>query len=308
MTDFAVLGFTLEDMWRSAKQPVEQTVEPVDPLDSRFRSFGARAFLVHNVLSEPECSFIISQLSTGLEPFSSAGSEYRRCDRLSVRAPAISELIWSRLSGVRDMLRVHMREDGGQSSEGSEAFGTCPDEIRLPYGKEGIWRPKQLNEVLRFCRYVPGGFFRAHCDSGLEVDSDEESLYTVMVYLDTDFEGGATRFLEPDTPLGDTIKSNAPASQVISTVRAPVGSCIVFYMPGFLHEGEELVSGVKHILRTDMLFQRDADSKPERTEKEEDAWRHLGIAQRAEAEKEFDKAIVHYKAAFKLEPRLEKLA
>jgi len=230
------------------------------------------------------------------------------CDRLSVRAPALSELMWSRLANVRDLLRVHMREDGGQSPEGAEAVGTCPAEIRLPYGKEGVWRPKHLNEVLRFCRYTPGGFFRAHCDSGLQVSSEEESLYTVMVYLDNGFDGGATRFLEPDTPLGDTIKSNAPDSQVISTVRAPVGSCIVFYMPGLLHEGEELISGVKHILRTDMLFERDASSKPQRSEKEEQAWQELAMAQRAEADREFDQAIIHYKRAFKLEPRLEKLA
>src|SRR3954447_6599607 len=56
------------------------------------------------------------------------------------------------------------------------------------------WTPIGLNERLRLYRYDVGQLFDWHLDGCFERQAGERSFFTVMIYLNDDFDGGATSF------------------------------------------------------------------------------------------------------------------
>ena len=52
--------------------------------------------------------------------------------------------------------------------------------------------PIGLNERFRFYRYSPGQYFKPHLDGAYYRSDTERSLWTVLVYLNGDMEGGET--------------------------------------------------------------------------------------------------------------------
>lgn len=133
------------------------------------------------------------------------------------------------------------------------------------------------------------------------------SLFTCMFYLDGGLEGGATRFLKFDSALNqETSLLPAPEDQIVATVQPEPGLCLLFFQPGLLHEGEDLKHGVKHILRTDVMFRREPGTGPQRTQQEQEAWSLAKQAEVAEAAGECDRACQLYRRAFKLDPKLER--
>lgn len=48
---------------------------------------------------------------------------------------------------------------------------------------EGLWLPYGLNEVLKFGRYRPGCYFKAHRDGPWAPSIDEMSVFTLVIYL-----------------------------------------------------------------------------------------------------------------------------
>jgi len=235
--------------------------------------------------------------------------DYRRNDRCVYRSHEFAELLWRRIQPTAEALAVRVDPDLVHQHLAVETpLGECPEELRLGYGMEGIWRPVGLNETLRFCRYEAGGFFRRHCDGMFRRSEDEQSLFTCMFYLNGDLDGGATRFLKPgDGTLGSAPLEAARQEELLASVPPETGLCLLFYQKGLLHEGEDLHAGSKYILRTDVMFRRDPSTKPERSASEVEA---LDCAQRATAAEErgeCDLACQLYRRAFKLNPRLERM-
>ena len=105
------------------------------------------------------------------------------------------------------------------------------------------YKPIGLNERFRFYRYGPGQMFRWHRDGAFERNERERSQLTFMVYLNDDFTGGETRF--------ETFE-----------VRPERGMALVFLHP-LLHEGGEIRSGKKYVLRSDIMYRRAEDWSPE---------------------------------------------
>jgi prolyl 4-hydroxylase len=91
-----------------------------------------------------------------------------------------------------------------------------------------------LNERFRFYRYDPGEIFRWHRDGYFERENGERSRLTFMIYLNDDFTGGQTKFEGLD-------------------VQPEQGKVLVFHH-GLLHEGGEVRSGRKYVLRSDVMF------------------------------------------------------
>jgi hypothetical protein len=80
---------------------------------------------------------------------------------------------------------------------------------------------------------------------------------SVLLFLSDDFEGGDTLFLVNNDNPSRPARNQDEAEWV--QVRTPVGGVLCFphglHPLHCLHSSEELVSGVKYILRTDMLFE-----------------------------------------------------
>lgn len=287
-------------------------VEAVNPIDSQFGQFGGRCLLLRNILTPDECAYLVAEMSsdTLMEPVNYR-TDYRRNDRCIFESGELAELLWSRVQPVAEALAIHVNVDLSRQGLGQPSAGGCPSQLQVGYGNEGLWKPVGLNECLRFCRYTPGGFFRPHCDATFRKSDEEMSLFTCMFYLDADMVGGATRFLKIDATLtSDNYLQLAHEEEVLASLAPATGQCLLFFQPGLLHEGEDLLRGVKHILRTDVMFRREPGTKAARTDKEEEAWRLVQRAQALESAgsaRDCDEACQLYRRAFKLDPKLERL-
>jgi prolyl 4-hydroxylase len=94
-----------------------------------------------------------------------------------------------------------------------------------------------LNERLRFYRYDSGQQFRFHFDGSFRRPTGEQSLLTFMVYLNDDFEGGETKFLDSE-----------------KTIVIPKIGMMIAFKHEILHEGSEVKGGRKYVLRSDVMF------------------------------------------------------
>jgi predicted 2-oxoglutarate/Fe(II)-dependent dioxygenase YbiX len=91
-----------------------------------------------------------------------------------------------------------------------------------------------LNERFRFYRYQHGQRFAGHVDGVYRRSNGEESRLTLMIYLNDDFEGGETAFLNV-------------------TVKPMRGMALAFRHELF-HEGRQISRGKKYVLRSDVMF------------------------------------------------------
>ncbi|UKB79711.1 2OG-Fe(II) oxygenase [Chryseobacterium sp. MEBOG07] len=95
-----------------------------------------------------------------------------------------------------------------------------------------------FNEMLRVYKYAPGQQFKMHRDGSYIRNEKEKSFYTFMIYLNDDFEGGETEF------------------ENLFTVAPKKGTALIFYHP-LRHEGKTLISGLKYVLRTDVMYSKE---------------------------------------------------
>lgn len=99
-----------------------------------------------------------------------------------------------------------------------------------------------LNEMFRIYRYVKGQRFKMHRDGSYERNDTEFSILSFLIYLNDDFEGGETEFRR------------------VATVKPKTGMVLVFHHP-MRHEGKEILSGVKYVLRTDVMYKLNRNEK-----------------------------------------------
>lgn len=96
-----------------------------------------------------------------------------------------------------------------------------------------------FNERLRFYRYEPGQRFALHRDGHYRrPDGSETSRMSFLVYLNEGFEGGETEMMD------------------LGVVVPKTGLALCFRHP-LLHEGRTVRSGVKYVLRTDIMYRFD---------------------------------------------------
>lgn len=96
-----------------------------------------------------------------------------------------------------------------------------------------------LNERFRFYRYEPGQKFAYHMDGYFRRENGEQSMLTFMIYLNDEFTGGETSFMNGENTI----------------VKPETGMMLVFNHTLF-HEGSEVLSGRKYVLRSDVMFSR----------------------------------------------------
>lgn len=100
------------------------------------------------------------------------------------------------------------------------------------------WDAFGLNERLRLYRYEPGQYFAPHYDGAFVRNDEEQSMLTLLFYLNGDFAGGETKLLH----FGETV--------------VPKRGLALFFQHRILHEGVTLSDGIKYVLRTDVMYRK----------------------------------------------------
>lgn len=180
----------------------------------------ATCFLVPETLAATECSEVVDAVTRqgGFEPTAvDYPPSYRDNDRAVLESAELAARLFARL---RDALPAELVDGDG-----------------------GRHRLEGLNERFRLCRYRDGQSFRIHRDGAHAPTDRVRSRLTVQIYLDDGFVGGRTRFYR--TRAGGEIGAVVPR----------VGTAIVFDHE-LWHDGEPVTSGTKHVMRTDVLYER----------------------------------------------------
>lgn len=130
-------------------------------------------------------------------------------------------------------------------------------------------KPLGINARFRFYRYEQSDYFETHTDGSWPgsrvIDRqligsaypDRWSQMTFLIFLSDDFEGGSTQFMvNKDNP---SLPSRHQNQAKLVNVRTPAGSVLCFphgmHPLHCLHSSEKIASGVKYIIRTDILFE-----------------------------------------------------
>jgi prolyl 4-hydroxylase len=167
------------------------------------------------VLSAEECDALIARIEAARP----------------ARAPITTARGFELRPDVRNNARVMFDDPALASTLFSRLRSRLPDRV-MGLTVHGA------NERIRCYRYQPGQRFAPHFDGAFHRSESEESLLTLMVYLNEGFGGGATGF--PD--LEQTI--------------VPVRGTALLFQHMLLHEGCVVTSGVKYALRSDVMFRR----------------------------------------------------
>lgn len=131
-----------------------------------------------------------------------------------------------------------------------------------------------INMRWRLYKYQPEDIFRIHTDggwpgSGVDPESgmlmpdifngDRFSQLTWVLYLNDEFDGGATRFFLPKEGVERGPKMTLDDFNV-EEVPAKQGSAVCFFHGAHplshLHEGGYITTGTKYIIRSDVLYRR----------------------------------------------------
>lgn len=183
---------------------------------SEHKSEQNRLLIFPNALSESECKALIDlSEAAGYSPATIEGrfagprsfnvSNGRYNHRSAIEDTAMASALWRRL------------------------------QRRAPAEIDGR-RVVSLNERLRFYRYDEGESFPAHTDGYYLRDNGELSILTLMIYLNADYSGGETFFLESERLI------------------VPQAGTLLLFGHSLWHEGREVREGRKYILRTDVMY------------------------------------------------------
>ncbi|KAF3037961.1 hypothetical protein E8E12_006195 [Didymella heteroderae] len=210
------------------------------------------AVVLDGVLSEQECDELIAaaestthgkweramvNIGGGMQAMY---EDTRKCGRIIWDDRDLVAKLWARIEGAVPEIhelknRPHVTGDG-------------------PVKRKETWKLTRLNERMRFLKYVGGEYFKPHCDGTYETpDRKERSYFTLHLYLnDADdskgqepLKGGATTF-------------HSYNMQKRFDVKPKYGRVLMFQHRFLLHSGDDVVSGTKYTMRTDVMFAKEA--------------------------------------------------
>jgi predicted 2-oxoglutarate/Fe(II)-dependent dioxygenase YbiX len=130
------------------------------------------------------------------------------------------------------------------------------DNKEIFYGKNTLG----INKRFRFYKYSKGDFFKLHTDGSwpgsrvvnkeliTDFYKDRYSQMTFLILLSEDFQGGETQFVV-----------NKNGEKELVNIRTPKGGVLCFphglHPLHCLHSSNTISSGIKYIIRTDVLFE-----------------------------------------------------
>jgi len=230
---------------RAAGEDLEEEIE-VDtdwahllnatPPEADSKRWGSHEVFLFNVFSRDECERLIK----ASEEHGFGATTYQKSYRGNLRLIAfdehLAELMWSRMKDL------------------------VPQEVDMP-NDDRKWDAYGLNTCFRLSKYHPGDRFQEHCDAAFTKERGQDmSMFTVNIYLNDVKDGGATRFY---------FRRARKADQEIPP---EAGLCLLFRQPPgqhYFHDGEQLASGLKYLLRTDVMYRRRSTAEPVATIKDQ---------------------------------------
>ncbi|WP_025740542.1 2OG-Fe(II) oxygenase [Aquimarina pacifica] len=132
------------------------------------------------------------------------------------------------VKGIRNNKRILFKDGILAEKIWKEIRPHVPDTI-------GLYNSVGLNEMFRIYKYEEGQRFKMHRDGSYKRNEKECSFLSFLIYLNDGFEGGETYFES-----GVTVTPNQ-------------GDALLFRHP-LRHEGKPILSGIKYVLRTDIMY------------------------------------------------------
>lgn len=142
-----------------------------------------------------------------------------------------------RARGEGEVMNKDIRDNDRVIWDNHEMAETLYQRVKdlVPQNIDG-WVPSGLNERFRFYRYKDGQKFKPHMDGAFKRSDTNLSLVTLLLYLNGDFEGGATALIG------------------LNEMVQPKKGMLLLFDHKILHAGLAVTSGVKYVLRTDVMF------------------------------------------------------
>lgn len=226
---------------------------------------GAWAVVLDGVMTEEECKQLVEAAEATTDGIweramvnvgggrQAMYEDTRKCGRIIWDNREIMTKLWARIEGfVPDIHRL--RNWASVTGNG-------------PVKWNETWRVTRLNERGRYLKYVGGEYFKGtrdgynivytanmvaeHCDGTYETpDRTERSYFTLHLYLNDAFAQNGQRLLEG----GATTFHGYKTEKRIDVVPR-CGRVLLFQHRDLLHSGDDVVSGTKMTLRTDLMYE-----------------------------------------------------
>lgn len=167
-------------------------------------------FTIDGFITLIEAAHLIRTASPHLQPVDVLfAEEYRVSDRALLHTPMLAAELFDRVA-------PHLLP--------ADYSGRVP----MCFGHGGVWVPCGLNACFKVVRYEEGGHFALHRDGPWIPREDQASLFTLVVYLNDNFGGGATEVWGSDAVLMGTCDVVFARNTPCITVVPVAGTALVF--------------------------------------------------------------------------------
>ncbi|PSN67210.1 oxidoreductase domain-containing protein [Corynespora cassiicola Philippines] len=216
---------------------------------------GLWAAVLDGVMSEEECKMLVAAAEATTHGtweraminigggFQRLMTEERNCGRIIWDNRELAAKIWARVEA--SVPEIH------------SLYGQPRITGVGPARWNETWKVTRLNERLRFLKYTGGEYFRPHADGAYETpDKTERSYFTLHLYLNDsqaqeggeELRGGATTF-----------HSYSMKKRVDVVPKS--GRVLLFQHRDLVHSGDDVISGTKYTMRTDIMFHREGGDR-----------------------------------------------
>lgn len=216
------------------------------PFIEEIKGLMGNAFIIHNALSDTDCQELRSFFEDApiTAPVSVAGFNESMSSantmgmtgsmRTTMWTPELAELVWEQIKmffGPRYMEDL-TSTDWWQALDFKNGSGKPILYTRW----HRHWAAVGASPMMRFMKYEDGGEHYAHYDAGyFYPDGEHRTLMSFVLYLTTNTEGGATRFIkdeQADKPIWLRVHDDwdrpVKKEEVIKAVQPKEGSILVF--------------------------------------------------------------------------------
>jgi predicted 2-oxoglutarate/Fe(II)-dependent dioxygenase YbiX len=170
----------------------------------------------------------------------------KECQELIERAEAIGFSAASVKTSSGQRMMTNIRNNDRVNLHDVELANTMWQRVSRLLPVLDSCKPVSVDPNLRFYRYDPGQQFKRHKDGSVTNDLGEVSKLSYLIYLNDDYAGGSTTFLE----FRDVDGVREKREFVISP---KAGSALLFLHERW-HEGTSVSCGTKYVLRSDVFY------------------------------------------------------